>query len=170
MTGLRPLARALNAAEVRYVVIGVFGASLYAHNAGGVITTVDQDLFLPPDPDNLLAAWRACEACELELTSAGEPLGSPRDRLLAGRVVERQALTRASGGGDLQVDLALVMKGFDFDTVWSERTVFQLEGVELPAARLRHIVASKAAVGRPKDHLFIATHLDALQQLYGEDA
>lgn len=169
MTSLRPLARALNAADVRYVVIGVFGASLYAHNAGVVFTTVDQDLFLPPDPDNLLAAWRACEACGLELTSAGEPVDSPRDRLLAERVVQRGTLTRATDGADLQVDLALVMQGFDFEAVWSERTIFQLEGVELPAARLRHIVASKAAVGRPKDHLFIATHLDALQQLYGED-
>jgi len=43
------------------------------------------------------------------------------------RVVERRALTRASGTG-AAIDLTLVMKGFDFDAVWNERRVFKLEG------------------------------------------
>lgn len=45
---------------VRFVVIGVWGANYYATSAATLFTTQDRDLFLPPDPDNLLAAWRAC--------------------------------------------------------------------------------------------------------------
>jgi hypothetical protein len=55
--------------------------------------------------------------------------------------------------------------GFDFETVWAERRSFILEGVDLPTARLTHIVRSKHLAGRPKDRLFLATHRDALEQL-----
>jgi len=37
--------------------------------------------------------------------------------------------------------------------------------VEIPVARLLHIVTSKHAAGRDKDRLFLATHRDALEQL-----
>ena len=38
-------------------------------------------------------------------------------------------------------------------------------GVEVPVARLIHIVTSKHAAGRDKDKLFLATHREALEQL-----
>ena len=80
--------------------------------------------------------------------------------------VERRALTRASGPDDLLIDFTLVMKGFEFDTVWNERRTFTIEGVQVPTARLLHIVTSKQAAGRPKDQYFLATHKDALEQLF----
>jgi hypothetical protein len=57
------------------------------------------------------------------------------------------------------------MKGFDFETVWNERRAFLIEGIQVPTARLLHIVESKQATGRDKDKLFLATHFDALKQL-----
>ncbi|HKC57572.1 MAG TPA: hypothetical protein VKC35_15660 [Vicinamibacterales bacterium] len=74
-------------------------------------------------------------------------------------------LTRASGRDELKVDLTLVMKGFQFEQVWSGRRSFLIEGIEVPVARLLHIVQSKHAAGRDKDKLFLATHRDALEQL-----
>jgi hypothetical protein len=59
------------------------------------------------------------------------------------------------------------MAGFDFETVWNERRLFIVDAVEIPVARLAHIVESKAAAGREKDRLFLATHADALRQLLG---
>ena len=53
----------------------------------------------------------------------------------------------------------------DFETVWRERRSFRAEGVDIPVARLRHLVESKAAAGRPKDRLFLATHEEALRDL-----
>jgi hypothetical protein len=127
--------------------------------------TDDYDVFLPSDPENLVQAWAACDDAQLELWLTDEPLDRPRDRWLAERIVERRALTRVTGPDDLKVDFTLVMKGFDFETAWKERRMFLVEGVEVSTARLAHIVASKQAAGRPKDQLFLATHLDALQQL-----
>lgn len=165
MTSFAPLVRAFSERDVRYLLIGISGVNLHAHSAGLVFTTQDRDLFLPPDPRNLLQAWQACEACRLRLASPEGPLDEPRDLLLAERIVERRALTRATDDDELQVDLTLVMAGFTFEEVWQERRLFSIAGAEVPVARLTHIVTSKAAAGRDKDRLFLATHAEALRQL-----
>ena len=163
------LTRALSERQVRYVVIGVWGATHYAQDAGAIFRTEDRDFFLPPDPDNLVACWAGCADAGLALWSEREPLDQPRDRWLAERVVERRALTTAISQ-DTRVDLTLVMKGYDFDAVWNERRVFRVEGVDIPVARLLHIVTSKQAAGRDKDRLFLATHREALEKLLRREA
>lgn len=165
MTSFAPLAQAFAVAAVRYVMIGVSGVNLHAHRAGVIFSTLDRDLFLPPDPANLLAAWGAAESCSLQLVSSGQPLDQPRDLRLAELVVERRALTQATDERELQIDLTLVMTGFEFDEVWKKHTIFRLSDVEIPVASLSHIVASKAAAGRDKDRLFLATHAEALREL-----
>jgi predicted nucleotidyltransferase len=160
------LIRALLKAKVRFVLIGIAGANYFAETAGLVFTTQDRDLFLPPDPRNELTAWKVFRAEGLELWSGDEPLGEPLDAFLAEKVVSNRALVRAQGN-DLLVDLTLVMAGFEFDDVWSRRRTFKVQGVAVPVASLSDIVASKAAAGRPKDQLFLATHEDALRQLLG---
>jgi len=162
---LVPLLRALNQRHVRYVAIGVSGANLWAHSGGLVFKTDDRDLFLPLAAENLVQAWAACDDAGFELWLTNEPLDRPRDRWLAEQVVARRALTRATGPDELLVDFTLVMKGFEFDKVWGERHMFRVEGVEIPTARLLHIVMSKQAAGRLKDQLFLTTHQDALEQL-----
>jgi hypothetical protein len=159
------LVGALGEAKCRFVLIGVAGANYYATAESTIFATRDRDLFLPLDSANLLEVWRVCEQQGLALTLGDDPLDQPRDAWLAQRVVEQRALTRASDRVRLEVDLTLVMSGFEFDVVWLERRVFLAEGVEIPVARLTHIVSSKASVGRPKDRLFIETHKESLRTL-----
>jgi len=61
------------------------------------------------------------------------------------------------------------MAGFEFDPVFARRRTFLVEGVPIPVALLRDIVASMAAAGRPKDRLFLATHAEALRSLAGQE-
>lgn len=129
-----------------------------------IFHTQDRDLFLPPNPSNALRAWRACEAAGLSLWCGDEPLGQPLDLRLAKQVVARRALVMAERA-ELRVDLTLVMAGFAFAEVWRRRRLFKVQGVEVSVARLADIVASKAAAGRPKDRLFLATHEEALRDL-----
>jgi len=160
-----PLLSALAARAVRFLLIGVGGANLYAPRTGVRFVTFDYDLLLPLDAENLVSAWASCDEAGLAMWLNDEPLGSPRDRRLADRFIERRIATSVTGPDDLQVDLTLVMEGFDFATVWNERRTFKIEGVDVPTARLLHIVQSKEAAGRDKDRLFLATHRDALEQL-----
>jgi hypothetical protein len=163
------LVQRLSEEKGRFVFIGVGGVNLYARSGATVFTTLDYDLFLPPDADNELKAWEACRAAGFELSCGDEPLGSPLDRWLAEQVVNRRALVRAISAEGMHIDLTLVMAGFDFERVWSERRLFLVEGVAIPVARLRHIVESKAAAGRDKDRLFLATHEEALRNLMREE-
>jgi hypothetical protein len=165
MTAEENLLRALNERGVRFVVIGVWGANLYATDAMQTFATRDKDFFLPADAENLLLAWRACESVGLELLCGSEPLDRPRDSLVAEAVVRRRAVTRATDGSELFVDLALTMSGFDFSSVWAERRGFRIHGVDVSVARLTHIALSKAAAGRPKDRLFLEAHREVLEDL-----
>jgi hypothetical protein len=79
--------------RVRYVLIGVGGANHYATDPSAYFKTYDRDLFVPPDPANLVEAWAACEALGLALTCSGETLDMPRDLWLAERIVQNRALT-----------------------------------------------------------------------------
>jgi hypothetical protein len=164
-TPIVPVGRAFARQSVRYVLIGVSGANFYAPAGQASFVTRDYDLFLPPDEDNLVSAWAACEDAGMDLWLGSEPLDRPRDRWLAERVITRRALTHSAGPQDLAVDLTLIMEGFDFETVWMERRLFIIDDVEIPTARLLHIVTSKQAAGRDKDRLFLATHRAALEQL-----
>jgi hypothetical protein len=166
---LASIARALGERSVRYVVIGVAAANYYAHAGAAVFTTKDLDLFLPVDPDNLLQCWSACESMGLDLLSGNEALDRPRDRRLAERVIAQRAAVRGTDRAELEIDLTLVMAGFDFDTVWGQRREFIVDGIRIPVARLLHIVESKHSAGRDKDRLFLATHREALQDLLRRD-
>jgi len=157
------LLAAQNRKHVRFLVIGVWGVNYYGIGSSH-FHTEDRDLFLPPDPGNELNAWRACRGEGFDLWCGGEPLGEPMDRVLAEQVVSRRALVRAEGHG-LLVDLTLVMAGFGFEDIWPRRRVFKVGEVNVPVASLKDIVASKAAAGRPKDRLFLATHEEALREL-----
>jgi len=169
MDAFARLVRSLERAGVRFVLIGLAGANYYARSGATLFVTEDRDLLLPLDPDNALAAWGVCEAMGLELRCGREPLDRPRDRFLAERVVANRALVRATGGPGLDVDLSLVMAGFDFETVWAERGVFRVGTVDIPVARLGHIIESKRRVGREKDRMFLATHAEAIRDLTDSD-
>ena len=163
--GFEGLAAALNRTGVRYVVIGVAGANYWARSGHTVFTTQDFDLLLPPDAGNVLGAWQAAEMEGLALYVGEEPLDRPRDLGLAERVVDQRALVRATDGRGLDVDFTLVMAGFEFEPVFARRRTFLVEGVPIPVASLRDIVASKASAGREKDRLFLAAHAEALRSL-----
>jgi hypothetical protein len=163
------LAGALVARDVQFVVIGVQGINHYARRAGSVLATRDTDLFLPRDANNLLRAWQACKLCGLELWSGREPLDSPRDLWLAQRIVANRALTRARDDQGLEIDLSFVMGDFEFEKAWKARRTFAVEGVDVPVAKLSHIIASKAAANRDKDRLFLATYKELLEELTERD-
>jgi hypothetical protein len=163
------LVRTLTEHGVRFVMIGVGAANLYARTGAEVFSTKDRDLFLPLDPRNLLQAWQLSVEAGCDLWTDDEPLGKPLDLPLAEAVVFRRALTTATHSDGLTVDLTLTMAGFDFETIWKEHGQFNVGNVEIPVARLAHIVESKARANRPKDRLFLETYRERLRDLLDEE-
>jgi hypothetical protein len=54
--------------------------------------------------------------------------------------------------------------------VYDARHIFRVDAVEVPVARLSHIVESEAKAGRAQDRLFLATHAAASRKLLASDA
>jgi hypothetical protein len=160
----------LHRQQVRFTLVGAWGANFHTLDASTLFATPDYDLFLPLDPENLLRAWQVAEASGLVLQTDGGLLDAPRDRDadLARAVVDRHAVTRATASV-LAINLRLIMAAFAFEPVWEERRTFLLDGVEIPVARLSHIIRSKAATNREKDRCFLATHAEVLRQMLDGD-
>jgi predicted nucleotidyltransferase len=156
---------ALQSRGVRFVITGVWGANYFA--GGQLFVTQDQDLFLPEEASNLLAAWVALTDLGLELFANDEPLDFPRDLDLANAVVASRSLTCATDHELLRIDLSMVMSGHEFASVWSRRKSFLVEGVTMPVADLADIVTAKRNANRPKDRMFLATHAEMLRRLLG---
>lgn len=154
---------------VRFVMIGVGAANLYARTGAEVFSTKDRDLFLPLDARNLLQAWQLSVEAGCDLWTDDEPLDKPLDLPLAEAVVSRRALTTATHSDGLTVDFTLTMAGFDFETIWKEHSQFSVGNVQIPVARLAHIVESKARANRPKDRLFLETYRERLRDLLDEE-
>ena len=78
---LAPLARELSVHSARYLLIGVSGANFYGPAGQAVFATHDFDLFLPPDPDNLVLVWKSCEQAALTvwLGDSRTPIGAARN-------------------------------------------------------------------------------------------
>jgi hypothetical protein len=162
---VNPYARAcrdLEKAGVRYVIVGAFGANLYARDAGCVITTQDCDLLLPPDPEGLSRAIAVLKKLRYSLEAGGEPVDQDPD--LVRGIVRALGCVRAVKK-NARIDLPLAIAGCTFESLWKRQRRVRVGSVTVRVAPLRDILRSKKLADRPKDRLFLATFKDALEQL-----
>lgn len=136
MSGLGVVVAGLHGERVRFLLVRMGAGSLAAPD-GTVLRARYHELFLPPEPENALRAWRACEAAGLELWAGGEPLGAPLDLWLAEHVVAGRVRVRATDRKGLLVDLSLLVEGFEFDDLWPDRRSCTIDGVDVPVAEAR---------------------------------
>lgn len=134
MQGIERLLASLNAADVRYVVIGATAFAVH----GWVRATADLDLFVDPDPANLERLRNCLRDFGYDVEDASvEDFGRYK-------ILLRQY--------DLPLDLHPFVMGISgFEEVWSRRIQDDLGGVQIPFASLDDLIAMKRAAGRPKD-------------------
>ncbi len=145
------LARALNQAGARYLVIG--GFAVIAHQY--VRATEDTDLLVPADADNVGPLRSAFAQLEAVVRRAGEP---PTDAELADGAHLR--LDTAAGTVDL------VREGdppLDFRSGFEGRLVVELDGVEIPVAGLSLLTTLKRLANRSQDRV----DLERLEAIHG---
>jgi hypothetical protein len=146
VSGFAVLVEGLHREHVRFLLVRMGTGSLAAPD-GTVVRARYHELFLPPEPDNALRAWRACEAAGLELWAGGEPLGGPLDLWLGEHVVAGRVRVRATDRKGLLVDLSLLVEGFEFDELWPGRRSCAIDGVEVPFAEARPHASEPAEPG-----------------------
>ena len=134
MRRIETLLASLNAADVRYVVIGATAFAVH----GWVRATADLDLFVDDDPANLERLRRTLREFGYDVEDASvEDFG--RFKILL-----RQY--------ELPLDLHPFVTGVSsFEDVWARRVEADLGSVRAPFASLDDLIGMKRAANRPKD-------------------
>jgi len=145
------LARALNEAGARYLVIG--GFAVIAHQY--VRATEDTDLLVPADADNVVPLRSAFARLEAVVRRSGKP---PTDAELTGAAHLRLDTTAGT------VDL--VREGYpplDFRSGFEGRLRVELDGIEIPVAGLPLLATLKRLANRSQDRV----DLEQLEAVHG---
>jgi predicted nucleotidyltransferase len=155
---------ALEQAGVRYLVVG--GVAVVLH--GYLRTTLDLDLVLQLDRDNLERALRAFSHLGFR-PQAPVPLSSFADAQNRETWVREKNMTVFSlwqpDHPGFAVDL-FIQEPFDFDAVYRRALRVPLQGVEATVVSRDDLLEMKRATGRARD----LEDIEALSELPGEEA
>ena len=147
LADVEAVARALGAHDVRYLVAG--GIAVVAHGYGRL--TMDLDLVIQLEPDNIQAAFEALR-----------PLGyRPRQPVTGAQFADpamrknwietKNMKVQSDQYRETTIDV-FVSEPFDFNTEYSRAAKFELvPGLTMPFVCLDTLIAMKEAVGRPGD-------------------
>ena len=132
---LEELLSALNAHNVRYVVVGGYAIAVHAQPRA----TKDLDVFIDRRADNAKAVYAA-------LASYGAPLAgiTPQD-------FENPASILRLGVPPIAVDILQSIDGVDFDSVWLASSEHTLNGFTARYISAEHLIQNKLASGRLQD-------------------
>jgi hypothetical protein len=144
-----PVLKALNEADVRYLVVGGVAVVLHGH----LRTTGDLDLVIELSPDNLGRALDALEQSgfrpppPVPLRSFADP--ETRRSWIETKNLEVFSLWHEDLAG-FEVDV-FVEEPFNFEQAWEGRADVELEATTVPVAGLDDLLALKRSSGRAVD-------------------
>lgn len=142
--------RALDAAQVRYIVAG--GLAVVLHGYGR--TTYDLDLVIQLKPANLLAAFNALKALSYRplVPITSEQFADPAMRQAW---IEQKGMKVLNFWSDVHRETNIdvfVTEPFDFDAEYERAYVLEfIPGSKLRVASIATLIAMKRAAGRRKD-------------------
>lgn len=125
----------LNAAEVRYLIIGGYAVAWY----GRPRYTKDLDVWVDPELAN-----------GQQLVKALETFGFSSLGLTAEDFARPEVIVQL-GYAPHRIDLLTSAAGLEFQEAWKDRERVEVDGVTINLVSLRHLLANKRAVGRHQD-------------------
>lgn len=131
----RDLLRSLNAAGVKYLVVGGYAVMVHTEPR----YTKDLDLWIKPDLDNaqvLLAA----------LSEFGAPIAGVKPEDFTEPEIFFQI-----GVDPVRVDILTSVLGLEFETAWSRKIEVDFGGAQAPVLCREDILTAKIASGRARD-------------------
>ena len=146
---------ALASAGVEFVLVGVGGINFYARDGNHAFATLDLDLLLAPDPDNLRCALEALSAAGFSFETGGEPFLDRNDETILERIVALGGRVTALHEDGVQLDLMLSVRGFSYFDLAVDSRTFTVAGSQVRVGRLEKLLRSKELSDRPKDREFL---------------
>lgn len=140
---------ALAEADVRYVVVGGLAVILHGH----LRATRDLDLVMGLEPANCLRGLGALEETGLRprLPVTMQDFADPEKRRDWAEQRNMQVFQLWDPDNALRSVDVFVREPLDFNTLWSDAVIKDLDGVPIRIASIRHLIAMKNVAGRPRD-------------------
>jgi hypothetical protein len=130
------LLSALNAASVRYLVVGAYAVGVHGHPRA----TKDLDVWVEATADNASRVMAA-------LRAFGAPLGDLAEPDLA-----VPGMGFKMGVPPRRIDILTTVSGLAFEPAWQRRVEVQFgEGTRAPVLGLTDLIANKRAAARAQD-------------------
>ena len=141
----RSIGEFLNAAKVRYLVVGGFAVMKYTEPRD----TKDLDLWIEATPRNARLVFKA-------LKEFGAPLAN-----LTEADFSKEGFFYQMGRPPTRVDIVMSIEGVRFADAWRDRVATDFDGVPGQVIGLKHLIANKQAVGRPQDLMDVTNLLES---------
>ena len=129
----REFLKLLGSNKVEYLLIGGYAVGIY----GYVRATNDLDVWVRISPTNAMKLERA-------LNEFGFKSAQAKLFLATGNVV-RMGVT------PMRIEIPTTISGADFDACYRERSLVQMDGLEVPVISLARLRQNKMAAARAKD-------------------
>ena len=155
----------LNKAHVDYVVVGMSGINYYASSARDIFGTQDLDLFLRPTLANVVKTFRVFQSLGYEMSIEGRAVEEKDVR----EILRRKRTILAVNPDGITFKCWFSMSGFSFRQLAADASVFKAGDVLIRVGKLRKLLASKKAAGRPKDKLFLKRYEILLKEKMKND-
>lgn len=140
--------QSLNQAEVAYVLVGGYAVIIHGYNR----TTGDLDIWVQKTEDNFQ-----------RLMNAFRSFGLPANAFsLEEFMNDSQQDVFTFGRPPVAIYLITNIKGLNFEDVYQDASLIEVDGLPLRLIQLPHLIAAKKAAGRFKD-------LDDLEHLNIKD-
>ena len=146
---------ALASAGVEFVLVGVGGINFYARDGAHAFATLDLDLLLAPEPDNLRCALETLSAAGFSFETGGEPFCDRNDQTILERIVALGGCITALHEDGAQLDLMLSVRGFSYSDLAVDARTFTVASSQVRVGRLEKLLRSKELSDRPRDREFL---------------
>lgn len=126
---------ALSVAGAEYLIVGAHALAAHGHPRA----TGDLDIWIRPTAENGEKVWQALVA-----------FGAPLDQLRPEDLTSPETVFQI-GIAPSRVDILTSLTALDFESAWSRRTIWKVEGRDLPFLSREDLIRNKTALGRPRD-------------------
>jgi predicted nucleotidyltransferase len=131
----KDLLQSLNAAGVRYLIVGGYAVMVHTEPR----YTKDLDVWIEPD-----------EANALRLFAALAEFGAPMQEYRPSDFTTPETFFQI-GMDPVRIDILTSVSGLDFAEAWERRVAVDFGGAPAPVLSRQDLIAAKLASGRPQD-------------------
>jgi len=126
---------ALSNRKAKFLLVGAYAMAVHGYPR----STMDIDLWIKPDPENVILVLQALE-----------DFGAPSDNLTQNDL-QKEELIFQIGVAPRRIDIITSVDGLKFDEALANSQTIEIEGIPIQVISITDLIKNKRSTGRNKD-------------------